>query len=877
MAQNKEVQSLLESLIESYRIPKSSREYHRIKLTSTRVLSDTGQQRTNQFDVRARLDGLVEKLRILNNDQTADALQKRLTELSAHETKWTPELLSLLLLLSDRPSRLHSRGDFGLVSSNTPQKEHESGQIDDESSDEQDAELWKDVDFANDGSDEDYSLYPGSDSTERSEHESESSHQETLNSELTAFMVPVQKADLVNLNEACYWKQPQTKVLKRGDGSNDQVAQPLVLTELQAIRETIFMLLGLPTAGYRIDSAEDVLFSIRDEPAGSMQHLLQELSSIGKELGVLRAFVASQEHVPLMQTFQSALHVRIQQLDCHFNERQNSILDASQEYIASLIDLLTDTRRETSQTLLMTPIVRRLQLSTGAQRCFSVLEGLYCLTCSAQSQADTATYEFAAKIFFQCFDIYLHPIRQWMERGELFEHDHLLFLKKKGILTSPEDTWEEQYTLVKSEDGVLAAPNFLHVASTRIFNTGRSVDLLKRLGHISGEVTSQEHETALKFSNVCIAKDPYMLSPFAELFRSAFDQWVASKHRSSSAILRQHLADQRGLYRSLEALELLYFCKAGNLTSSVLTPIFERLDVRQRRWNDSAMITDLFRTSFKAANCIDIERIAVTCGRPKPGDRSMAVLDCIRLAFRLPWPIANIIRPARMNVYNQIFIQLMQLQRARFLLERTIPPKAVQTTSLDRHTKLLYSLRARLLHFTNSMLAHVTAMVLDVQTAEMKDRMATAEDIDEMVAVHQTFIHRIEDQCFLAGKHGSLKQALVSTLDLTVVLFDSVRALRTDDADVGARSLLIGKEDDDISSSDDEGAEAAQSPDVLERGQARNDDADSRAVYEKLSRISTRYTQLHGFIAAGVSSLSKKDTALCWEVLAANLSAGLKT
>lgn len=879
MAQIKEVKSLLDSLIESYTIPKSSREYHRIKLTSTRALSDKGLQRTNQFDVSARLDGLVEKLRILNNDQTADALQERLKELSTFDTKWTPELQSLLLLLSDRPSNLHPKRDFGPVSPEIPQKEYESGQIDDESPDEHDPELWKDIDYANDGSDEEYSQYPGSDSTGRSEKDSESSHQETLDLNWAAPTVPVRKADLVSVKESCYWRQSPAEEKRRRAGSDDRYSHPLVFTELQAIRETLFMLLGLPTSGFRVDTAEDVLFTIRDEGAASMQHLLHEFSSIGKELGVLRAFIASQEHVPLMQNFQSALHVRIQQLDCYLNESQTSILDASREYNASLIHLLTDTRQQVSHLLLLNPIVRGLQQFTGPRRSFYVLEGLYNLTCSAQSQTDTRTYEYAATIFFQCFDVYLHPIRQWMERGELFEQGQLLFIRREGETTSLEDTWAKQYALVKSEDGVLAAPNFLHVASTRIFNTGKSVDLLKKLGHFSAEATLQDLETPMNFTNVCVAKDPYMLSPFAELFKSAFDQWVASKHHSSSAILRRYLADQCGLYRSLEALEVLYFCKAGSMTSSALTPIFERLDLRRRRWAESAMITDLFRTSFRAAGCIDVERIAVSCGRPKCGDRSMAVFDCFRLAFRLPWPIANTIRPATMSVYGQIFILLVQLQRARFLLERTISSKEAQDTSLDRPMKLSYRLRARLLHSTNSILTHVTSMVLDIQTSEMKDSMSKAEDIDEMVAVHQNFISKVEDQCFLAAKHTSLKQAIVSTLDLTVVLFDTVRAARKYDEEVGARSPRLAKEDD-VSSSDDDDDDAAgePTPEVSSRkGQLENRDLASKAMYEKLTRISARLTQLQSFIAAGVSSLSRSDTSLCWEVLAANLNAGRKT
>ena len=65
-------------------------------------LRDASHGRTNQFEVAARYDGLVEKFAVLDRDDLSDALQERLEELPT-KGKWLPEILALFLSLSDRP------------------------------------------------------------------------------------------------------------------------------------------------------------------------------------------------------------------------------------------------------------------------------------------------------------------------------------------------------------------------------------------------------------------------------------------------------------------------------------------------------------------------------------------------------------------------------------------------------------------------------------------------------------------------------------------------------------------------------------------------------------------------------------------------------
>ena len=65
-------------------------------------LRDASHGRTNQFEVAARYDGLVEKFAVLDRDDLSEALQERLEELPT-KGKWLPEILALFLSLSDRP------------------------------------------------------------------------------------------------------------------------------------------------------------------------------------------------------------------------------------------------------------------------------------------------------------------------------------------------------------------------------------------------------------------------------------------------------------------------------------------------------------------------------------------------------------------------------------------------------------------------------------------------------------------------------------------------------------------------------------------------------------------------------------------------------
>ncbi|KAL9633227.1 MAG: hypothetical protein Q9164_004825 [Protoblastenia rupestris] len=884
MASTGDAGSLLGNLILAHDSDLSIVEIEKRKRSALQTIENNSSRRINQFEVSAVLKGLVEKLRILNKDGLADTLQSRVEELAGHPDQWTPEVLSLFLQLSDRPTHKTKVEDLAILRSDVPATPLQWSEINAESSLDDDSAIWENVDFANDGSDEENDMEcivsGGSDDDQK--HSTPSI--EDVDSRIQELKMPVESNDTNDLFIHRFW---QTEVdvngscnTERTDGARDQ----LLLTELQLVREVIFMLLGLPTMIYT--RALDATYKlsrfvlINHVSSDSVISHLKNFAIVGEQLERVRTFANKKEQVPLVQTFQATLGQRLHIVHCMLDVIQAKILDHREDLSVSLLGLYEEVSHGTRLIRQLDGVLQDANRSLEPQRPFRILECLFEKACFCHSIADLEAYDYVASIFFECFQTYLKPIRLWMETGHLSKHDQM-FVKCNVLTTvSLESLWQDQFSLTYVDDGTLYAPKFMHLAAKRIFNTGKSVDFLKRLGYEETALISRRQDhTNMSFGTVCQAADQSMLSPFPELFESAFESWIESMYSFPSSFLRDRLEKQCGLGRCLDALEHIYFLKSSALTSTILTPIFERIESGKRTWNDSFFVCKLLQGAFTTASCIDVTRIGVrhttsTHQGKQPIQRSMSLLEDLSITYTLPWPIANIIRTNNLLKYQHIFVLLAQLHRAKYLLQHHKPPKSGHPNLSKGQLHQIYSLRTRLLYFVNSMLTHLTALVLEPRTMSMRAEMARAEDVDAMTSVHARYTDEIEEKCLLSRNHASLKQAVVSILDLTVLFADVLAKPENGDTMRGSQTKIISKRSS-LSSSEDEDEGRYESPSARLPARVTPVAPIEIGRDEKLNKIQDNLRQLLSFITATAQRLSKSDDAACWEILASNLTAGL--
>ena len=876
MSHVKEIESLLDRLIIKHIGDSSVASIENCKGSALRTISSIKPARTNQFEIYARLEGIVEKWRILNRDDLADTLSDRISELIEADWNLAPEVLSLLLLLSGRLAHQPGARDWAILESQANLQSVASPKEDLHALTDSDSELWKNVDFVHDGSDEDDDLESLSLEARDQEGRLITSSKENNEAAFQALLIEVPKADLTGLKDVYWHKQVNHRVGLEVDAEHlDQ--DETILTEVQAMREVIHMLLGLPTTIFKKNATDGIELSTRIVVSrvspSSISKLFADFTHIGSELSAVREFVHQDQNIPLIQALQAHFNQCVRDVDTLLNATQIQIIDTRSIFVASLLQLHERVNQATRLIRLIIPTLKHIPRNSILRRPFSVLEGLYDIVCAMQAIGDAEGYEYATHIFFQCFQTYLKPINLWMKNGELDEHDNMMFIRRNDVEVPLHSLWQDQFSLLKDVSGSLHAPKFLHCRVKKILNTGKSINFLKRLESYGEELpTHHLKEPSMSFDTVCRRVDPYLLSPFPALFESTFDNWMSSQHTLTTSMLRRLLEADSGLQRSLDALEYLFFFKAGISSRKVLYPIFEGIDGAKRCWGDSFTLTELFEDAFRTISQVNTDNLSVRI-HSSNSRRSMNALDDISVTYSLDWPVANIIRLANLATYQHIFTFLAQSHRAKFLLERLkLGPGFFQANRRSKHQ--VYSLRVRMLYFVSSLLNHISVMVVEVCTARMHDLMAKTEDIDAMVAVHTDFVHAIDDQCLLHKKHASLKQAMVALLDLVILLSDATASMdRRKKTTQGLRKRQHRESGEDSNGDGDAHSFVEASDEESDAG-ACDDPVSTELLEKKLDKINATFVQLYKYITASVRILSKDDNTACWEILATNLEAG---
>jgi len=853
---------------------------------------------------------LDEKFRVLNEDPLAEALKERLDTLSKLEVKWAPEILHLILELSDRPVEKAKLENLDFLKEPEPDPGPSLKWKDLIAEDPllRDKSIWRNVDFGAESSD-------GEDGFEDSRSELSGLTDTTVQSSVgeehnrlpEEYIVDtINKEDLDQLRDAQFWQKIPTV-----DGIKLETVKT-TLTELQAIREILFMLLGLPTSLFDILRENLVVpnrkYCLKHASPDAFFKLGRSFSEQGTAIIHLRSWAKRSQSIPLVQVLQCSILCRTERLDARISEIQQRFVDSTEDIVVSLLGVQAEISSQLRPLIRLSEMTKKLD-EERYPHAFRYLEMLYDEACTSQLAGDDEMYSFMGQIFFECFQIYLRPIRKWMEDGELTKGDKVFFVLEGSGDIDPASLWQSHFKIRKTQDGILHAPKFLHAAAGKIFTTGKSVVVLKQLNQFDLlQSARSDFEPTLDFDSVC---NPVALgfAPFPELFDYAFATWVESKHHYASSMLRKVLFDSCGLQRALDGLSHLYYMADGTTASVFTNSIFDKLDTLDLSWNDRFTLTESAQSTFGSISSISSDqlRISVLALPRKYQDvvkcrRTVKVLSILQLNYRLSWPIQIILTPETISSYKRIFAFLLQIRRSTHILsrQRLVTHELTNTSSTDERA-LYYSLRTRLLWFTQMLYYYLTSLVLEPSTRKMRENLRATEAVDTMVEVHSGYIKITMDQALLGSKLKLIQKTILKILDLGIKLEDaqatnaaankealekqqemmdlSMASLGLHTPQRKGRSRSQSKkeaQEEAESSSDDE----EQNIDVdLSILSSTYDDEQGDLLYvEKLRNLKTDFDRWVRFVASGLRGVARAgggEEAKSWDTLGEMLENGL--
>lgn len=750
--------------------------------------------------------------------------------------------------------------------------------------DDDDDDIWENVDFGAESSEDDISSVSSEAPAPRVLPKDSIALEEEYVIPEEAFSTGEDEDLIASIKSVQFWKGEDNQALSHKGAS---YTRPI--TELQIVRETIFMLQGFPTSLFWcLDGSIEVdrRYALEHSSNEALSSLLRSFSLIGAQIDTLRKFTKTPQNIAYVQSFLRGVEGLLYKFDAFLSKAQAQYLSQTSTVAISLIQLLNDVQRESRLLLSLTDLVSSLNHDMSGQST-QCLDLLYDLVCMLQAVGDDNGFRTLADLFFSCFESYMRPIQLWMETGRLDSVGGTFFILENRTDNDLRALWRDWYTLDEASR-LQNAPKFVQPVAQRIFTTGKSMVFLRHLNVVPPDTESLE-KRKLTFEDIYPHDSPASLSlPFSVQLEAAFERLIKANHSIASDLLQTALDQQCGLWMSLQALEYIYLCKDVSVSGTIDHKIFESIDRGRGAWNDRYLLTELAQGAFSTIQpLIDPSRLIVRSAKvshksPNVQNRSVKVLKALSFDYTLPWPVANIITKDAIQTYQRISTFLMQIRRAQYVTvkQRLQYNNQTERGSAKGDNTLGYALRHSMLWFLNVLYGHITDLVISTTSNSMRKDLSASKDLDAMIAVHRVYMSSMEDQCLLSRNLVPLHEAIINLLDLCVRFadlqamlhngqnqFDQTNSVAHSRKGTNRRNQRTYDEDDDNDNDDDE-----NDAELQENTTTKLPAHDSPSSYpHQLRALKDEFDRLVAFVTAGLKSVGRVDGQPSWEILAERL------
>lgn len=730
--------------------------------------------RTNQFNVSASISGLVEKSYVLNNHPVADALAVRASELESASYKWTPEMLALLLHLSDKPAQKSRVQDLETEQPSTPQPSLTWQDIFGDDPIGNASGIWASIDYQGASSDEDTAIL--------SEDGSARTISTALSSTGGAPDVASLESLVISVDETILGPIEQEQSWRSNQGEH------VVVQELQVISEILHMLQGLPSSLFECENdighvTPHDKYVTDNCSRAAIWSALDRMADLGTQVNALRAFVQRSQRSPLLQRLSARISKRLQDFNSFMSDIGSRYIGFSGQKIVSIMALCEEIDSKFPRYIQLQSPETPLIDGIGLDEPYRILDELCNKTSEAQLYGNETEFETLAHMLLECLDTYMRPVRTWMEDGTLPKDEHEFFVGSSSNNEGLENFWTSRYHL-RTYDGHIRAPAFLTDFTTTIFNSGKSVAFLRELGVQPAPIPSTTTTPqSFDYTTILGTKASTSLIPLSTHLHTHLHTYLSThtNHHTTWPHLRQTLFTTHNLPRTLTALSTIHLSSNGTLFTAFADALFARLDAREPDWANAAILTDLARSCFGEAEDVEPRLLEVMVRERRPLGRSSKVLEGVEVMYRVPWMIANVVRPETGGVYNTLMTLLLQLYRPISLLscqplrQSLLPstsatqesPSAPDPESLPAMSTQALALRHTLLHTLLTLQHHLT-FNLHALSLRLHTEIEHAPDLPGLIAAHAEYMTRLARVGMLEIELKTAREAVRGLCDVGV-------------------------------------------------------------------------------------------------------------
>ncbi|KAK7038051.1 Spc98 family-domain-containing protein [Favolaschia claudopus] len=326
-----------------------------------------------------------------------------------------------------------------------------------------------------------------------------------------------------------------------------------------------------------------------------------------------------------------------------------------------------------------------------------------------------------------------------------------------------------------------AIPSFLEHVAAAVLSTGKAVGLLRALGvppAVEGPTSLGQWRSFGSLIAVGAPSGQGTSSISVDVLSRLIYDELASHCEATGALLGRTLVDECELLHHLYAVEDLFLMRKGDTMSNFTDILFAKMD-SQQPWSDFHFLNTALRDVVEAGThgdgkeWIQPSLVRLSYRGSLDGGQSISrtvkAISGLLVEYAVPFPIAYIFSPHILQAYGEVFVFLLQIRRAKSLLERILVRGGITgKEKLGHELKAFYAIRSRFSWFTNTILNFLTTYVIHSQIVKFHETFSKAASLDEMIRVHSEHIERIRSRCLLQPNTSALHRAILSVLDMSL-------------------------------------------------------------------------------------------------------------
>ncbi|KLO08519.1 hypothetical protein SCHPADRAFT_605654 [Schizopora paradoxa] len=543
-----------------------------------------------------------------------------------------------------------------------------------------------------------------------------------------------------------------------------------------------------------------------------------------------------------VEAFAEAVDAQVRKVSLWCSNREEVMLRSMSKDVAvvvSLLDLSKAFRDEFSETFpslldILSSTFRNLPLplddcsamhrqGSPSTQSSTLLDALFTKAQSMRTFGDMKTSTALMEVFIATAEPVWRMSSRWLSDGIFGTTtpgtSHLedeFYIESNELSVSDRDFWSDGHVLrtatllqAGDQDDSLCVPVFLRPTADSLLSAGKSMGLLRILddqGDIKPDVLKNLGTTQLPAFRQFLTD---ALKALTDESDSGGDSPLeAFRHDRSltiddfTLILRERLLPRcqtvektllRVLFSDcqffehLSSIEGLFIMHKGDAMADFCEIIFSKMDER-KSWIDFHFLNSAFRDTvdYQRNKWINSALVRLTYRALSSSPDSSTARQSVRgiaglcVEYAAPFPLYYIFDQPCIQAYNEIFVLLVQLRRAKTVLDGILFRRNVTFGLRASESKALYATRGRLSWIVNTIYNFIGQNVLQVETLRLREQLANAVSLDEVIILHRSHLERMTLGCFLDSKTANVRKAILSILDLCMVFGRNFASLSGD-------------------------------------------------------------------------------------------------